>query len=379
MSEQLLPPDWNPRAAGDRVLAGLVNVSEPTVRGAHDAEFVIVGGRAFIVAEANDQRGGESADWPFIYCVLSVVDLATLRVESTIRFAHGEQLFDNATLPPGACFVPRIIALGPSRLRCYFASEQPGVRQAVTWYRDFDVRRMAFEPTIHPVKLKTPAGVQPMEPRWFHQAAAAEGFGRPPVDFGLYLFDSFKVFDGRTYIALNNYPGGQNALAVANEAMDTFEVLGHYNEPAALKLTESAVNRLPDGSWLAICRQEGGNRNYVFCTSRDGRRWTPGEHRACVPNGTSSKPTFDRFAGVYYLGWQEATTIAGVGRSVFNLDVSRDGVIWERKYRFETTKSFQYPTFHEYEGAIWLVVTHGDSDPSRKERIMFGRLESLGD
>ena len=69
------------------------------------------------------------------------------------------------------------------------------------------------------------------------------------------------------------------------------------------------------------------------------------------------------------------TQIDKVSRSVFNLDVSKDGKTWERKYRFETTKSFQYPTFVEANGQVWFCVTQGDSDPSRKERIMFGRLE----
>jgi hypothetical protein len=91
--------------------------------------------------------------------------------------------------------------------------------------------------------------------------------------------------------------------------------------------------------------------------------------------GAASKPTFDKFHGVYYLGWQERTQIDKVSRSVFNIDVSTDGKHWERKYRFETTKSFQYPTFVESNGQVWLSVTQGDSDPSRKERIMFGRLE----
>jgi hypothetical protein len=59
------------------------------------------------------------------------------------------------------------------------------------------------------------------------------------------------------------------------------------------------------------------------------------------------------------------------------VDISRDGRNWERKYRFETPQSFQYPAFHEHEGAIWLCVTQGDTDPSRKERIMFGKLEDL--
>ena len=97
-----------------------------------------------------------------------------------------------------------------------------------------------------------------------------------------------------------------------------------------------------------------------------------------MPNGANSKPTFDQFGGVYYLGWQEATKIQGVSRSVFNIDISRDGTAWERKYRFETPKSFQYPTFHEHQGVIWLCVTQGDKDASRKERILFGKLEDVG-
>jgi hypothetical protein len=95
-------------------------------------------------------------------------------------------------------------------------------------------------------------------------------------------------------------------------------------------------------------------------------------YRDFVARGDNSKPTFDRFGNLYYLGWQEKTRIEGVRRSVFNVDVSRDGRTWERKYRFETPESFQYPTFREHEGVIWLCVTQG-----RKERIMFGRLETL--
>jgi len=58
-------------------------------------------------------------------------------------------------------------------------------------------------------------------------------------------------------VAINNFPGKQNALAVVNEMLDTFEIVGHYNEPQTVQLSESAVNRLPDGSWMAICRQDG--------------------------------------------------------------------------------------------------------------------------
>ncbi|PIY39617.1 MAG: hypothetical protein COZ06_29360, partial [Armatimonadetes bacterium CG_4_10_14_3_um_filter_66_18] len=373
-AKALLPPGWDPKQAADEVLARLVRVTAPQVKGAHDADMALVGDRAYLVAEVNDEKPGEGAGWPFIYCAMSIVNLETLAVEQVIPFARGEQAFANETLPVGACFVPRIIRKDDRTLRCYFASEQPGVRQAQTWFRDFDLQQGAFADTIHRAKLKASLGTFDMQPQHFHADAAAHGFAKPPRDYGLYLFDSFKVFDGKTYVALNNYPGRQNALAVANDALDTFEVVGHYNEPQSLDLSESAVNRLPDGTWLAICRQEAGNRNYTFTTSRDGRTWTPNEHRDFVPNGTSSKPTFDCFGGVYYLGWQEATRINGVNRSVFNVDVSRDGKTWVRKYRFETEQSFQYPTFREHNGSIYVCVTQGDTDPSRKERIMFGKL-----
>ena len=83
------------------------------------------------------------------------------------------------------------------------------------------------------------------------------------------------------------------------------------------------MNRLPDGTWMAICRNDAGN--YHFTTSQDGKTWTVGEQMPFVPNGLNSKPTFDKFGGVYYLGWQENTRIHGCNRSVFNVDISRDG------------------------------------------------------
>jgi hypothetical protein len=371
----LLPPGWDARAAADRVLAGLARVTAPQVKGAHDAEMALVGGRAYIVAEVNDEKAGESAAWPGIYAALSVVDLETLAVERVIPFARGGQAFANETLPEGACFVPRVIQKDARTLRCFFASERPGRRQAQTWFIDFDIPTAAFAGTIHRAKLKTAAGVFDMQPQFFHADAAAQGFARKPVDFGLYLFDSFKTFGGETYVALKNYPGGQNALERVNDALDTFEVIGHYNGDGTLKLTESAVNRLPDGTWLAVCRQEGGTRNYVFAESRDGRTWTAGECRNVIRSGASSKPTFDRIGGLYWLGWQEDAGPDGVGRAVFNVEGSRDGVDWERRYRFVTDRSFQYPTFREHGGRVYVCVTQGDSDPSRKERIMFGRVE----
>ncbi|MCC9605186.1 glycoside hydrolase [Blastopirellula sp. JC732] len=372
---QLLAPDWNPKQAADQVMSRLVTVTAPQVKGAHDAELAIVERYAYIVAEVDDNSAGEAANRPEIYSTLSIVNLDTLKVEAVQPIAKGNQVFENETLSEGAVFVPRILPINDRTLRCYFASERPGVRQSQMWYRDFDVPTRTFAPTIHQVKIKTAAGTFPMQPQYLYQDAAAHGFKKQPRDFGLYLFDSFKKFDDRLYVALNNFAGKQNALAIVQDDFATFEVLGHYNEPQSQQLSESAVNRLPDGTWMAICRNDAGN--YRFTTSKDGIDWTEGRELPFVTGGANSKPTFDKFGDLYYLGWQDALKIDGVHRSVFNVDVSRDGVHWERKYRFETTKSFQYPTFREHDGAIWLTVTQGDDSPSRKERIMFGKLETL--
>jgi hypothetical protein len=126
---------------------------------------------------------------------------------------------------------------------------------------------------------------------------------------------------------------------------------------------------------MAICRNDGGN--YHFTTSKDGKTWSVGQTMPFVPNGLNSKPTFDKFGGVYYLGWQENTRVHDCNRSVFNVDISRDGRTWERKYRFESPHSFQYPTFHEHDGKIWLTVTQSDHGGS-SDRIMFGKLEHTG-
>lgn len=371
----LLPVDWDPKAAGDHVLDGLRNICLPSVKGAHDSDFLILDGKAYVVYMANDVRPGESPDWPFVHNALSIIDLASGQVTRTETFAASEMAYANTTLPAGACFVPRVIQRDERTLRCFFASEAPGTRQSQTWYRDFDLVRAAFDPCIHMAEIETDRGVFPMQPQHLHRHAAAKGFTRKPVLHGLYMIDSFKHFDGTVYAVLNNFPGGQNALATLNADRTRFTVLGDLFLPHEAKLTESAVNRLPDGTWLAISRQENRDQNYLFARSPDGRHWTAHEPWPLVANGTHSKPTLDCFDGVLHLGWQEVTRINGAFRSVFNIDVSRDGIEWRRKYRFETDKSFQYPVFREWLGAVYLTVTQGDGSDSRKERIMFGELE----
>jgi len=369
----LLPSNWDPALAGDIVMQRLVRVTAPQVKGAHDAEFVCVGDRAYIVEHDNDVIPGHGAG-AAMYCVLTVVNMKSLKVEKTHPMAKAGQAFADITLPDAQVFVPRIIRKDEHTLRTYFCS-QPAKEQAVTWYHDFDLRTQTFEDSIHKAKLKTAAGTFDMEPRHFHADAAALGFKRPGINQGLYIFDSFKEIDGKRYIALNNFPGKQNALAVLQDDFTTFEIIGHYNEPQSQQLSESAVNRLPDGTWMAIVRNDAGN--YHFTTSKDGKTWTVAEPKPFVPNGLNSKPTFDHFGGVYYLGWQENTKIQNCNRSVFNVDISRDGKTWQRKYRFESPHSFQYPTFHEHEGTLWLTVTQSDHGGTT-DRIMFGKLETVG-
>jgi hypothetical protein len=122
----LVPAGWDPALAGDHVMEKLITVTAPQVKGAHDAEMVMVGERAYIVAEVNDVREGESAGWPEIFATLSIVRLNPLELETVIPIAKGEQVFENETLPVGACFVPRILQKDAETLRCYFTSEDPG-------------------------------------------------------------------------------------------------------------------------------------------------------------------------------------------------------------------------------------------------------------
>lgn len=377
--EPLVPRGWDARRAGDAVMQRLIRVTAPEVKGAHDSALVVVGDRAYVVAEVSDKRAGESPGWPEVYSTLSVIDRKQMQLLKTIPFARGEQKFANETLPIGACFVPRVWPKDARTLRCYFHSQEPGKRMAQTWTIDFDTESMQFANRIERARLQTAAGTFDMNPQSFHDAGKAAGFKKGSADYGLYIIDAFKVIDGTTYAGMNNFATGQNALVIVKPDLATFEIVGQIIEPQSLKLTEVAIQKLPDGSWLSILRQEAGNKNYVFATSTDGKTWNPAEHRDVIPNGAASKPTLDKFGDVYYLGWQSKSKINGANRSVFNLEVSRDGKSWERKYRFETEQSFQYPTFYEHDGAIWLSVTQGDSSPSRKERIMFGKLENVGE
>ncbi len=374
---RLLPADWDPKAAADKVMAGLVNVCLPQVKGAHDADIALAGHKAYIVYEANDRKAGEGASWDFIYAALAIVDLNTMKLQRVLTIAESEQAFDNLTLEKGACFVPRIVQINADTLRCIFASEQPGERQSTTYYRDFDLATETFRNEIHVFEIETRHGVFPMQPKHFYKQAADEGHVWPEKGYGMYLVDGIKKLAGRRYTMINNYPGAQNALGLISETFDRVTVMGNLLKPTEGMFTEASVNVLPDGRWRAIARQNNRDKGVMFSESRDGKTWTEFEYRDDFPNGWSSKPSFDKFNNVYYLGWQDAARVDGVGRSIYNVDISKDGEHWTRKYRFETDKSFQYPVFREHNGKIYVAVTQGNSSDSRKERVMFGLLEEL--
>lgn len=231
----LLPPGWDPLEAGTEVMARLISVTAPHVKGAHDAEFELVGRHAYVVSTVNDVRPGHSAA-DFEYVAMSIVNLDTLEVEvASLPIARSEQAFENETLPAGQCWVPRIIRKGDDTLRVFFISQKRGSHCQV-WYRDFDLPSRTFANRIHRAKLETSLGTFDMQPKPFHACAAAHGFRRGPADHGLYVFDSFKEFDGVTYVAINSFPGRQNALATINDARDTFTIVGHMNEPEELAL-----------------------------------------------------------------------------------------------------------------------------------------------
>ena len=61
MTENILHSGWDPKEAADKVLKGLVKVTESQVKGAHDSHFCIVNGKAYIVYK---EKGG--AQYPYL-------------------------------------------------------------------------------------------------------------------------------------------------------------------------------------------------------------------------------------------------------------------------------------------------------------------------
>ena len=357
-----LPLSRSPREAGDRAMAGMLCVTAPSVKGAHDAQFVLADGKAYIVYEANDVKPGESALDENQYAALSVVDLASFSLERTAVFARKGQAFSNMTLERGNAFVPRVIRLDGETLRFFFAHVIPG-ESAYHYFIDYDLPSGRFCDRLGRLRLRAPEGEVPFGAAEYRRLFLADGHVCGDAPFGSYLFDLFET-DGTRYIALNNFVTGQNSLARFSPACDCVEIVGNIGGVApGEKTTESGIARLPGGGWMAILRNETGDKNYRFSYSPDGARWSPPVSKPFVQGGTNSKPVLFTRGRYTFMGWNEGS------RAVFHLACSADGRVWRTVASFYSATTFQYPTFAFYGGELYFCVTVG-----AKERICFGRL-----
>jgi hypothetical protein len=210
----------------------LSTVTAPQVKGAHDAEFVCVGERAYLVTEANDVKAGESAGWPFIYATMSIVNLKTLKLERCIDFAKSEQAFENETLPCRCSASCRASSKKtPARCAATFTSEDPASDSRRCGIRDFDVKRGEFMPMIHKAKLKTAAGTFDFQPQHFHADAAAQGFAKKASDSSFFIFDSFKRFDGKTTSRSTTSPASKTPSRSCMMIWRPLKCSVTYNEP----------------------------------------------------------------------------------------------------------------------------------------------------
>ena len=141
---KLVPANWNPKAAADKVIAGLIKVTAPEVKGAHGSKLTLIGDRAYVATLADNTTPGEKHDRDSVYSALSVVNLKTMTVEAFLTTAKSGQAFTNETLPRGACYASGTLLLNDHTLRCFFCSEQPGRGQSQMYYRDFDLRTQSL-------------------------------------------------------------------------------------------------------------------------------------------------------------------------------------------------------------------------------------------
>ena len=362
----------NPKVRARTIMNHMIRITHSDVRGAHDAQMVITQGKAYVVYIANNIQPGEDSVWPFVYCAMSIVDIITNQVLAVHTIAEGAQIFSNVQLKPGACFVPRVYQKDERTLRVFFTSMEPQKRETESWYRDFDIVSGTFDNAIYPLYLETDEGRTMLTPTLFHAGAKKLGFSRALKQDGPYLFDADKQIDGKRYAALNIYHGKLNALGVMNEEMDTIRILSYIINPLCEELSEAAVEKLPDGRWIAILRNDSSTQNYRFATSTDGMKWSDAEEWPVVQNGSNSKPLLYRYGNLYCLGWQEKPD-----RSRFNIDISKDFVHWKRFISFDDADfSLQYPSLCVWENDVYICCTHGVKG-TPKESIYFGRLCSL--
>lgn len=350
------------KSRGARIMNAAVVVSPDNQKGTHDAHFVIADGYAYIVYEANDNREGENAVWHDIYCSMSMVRLSDMKFVEALKISESEQAFANETLLPGATFVPRVMRKDEKTLRVFFASTDPGVRQELTYYRDFDIQAKTWSNEVGRLKMRTHDGaVRDFTPKEYYDHAIESGcrvaYER---DDGAYLFDIFDI-GGQMYIALNNFAAKQVSLATINTDLDCIDIVSHIADTSPeMQLSEQGIARLPGGEWMAIMRDDK-NMNYMFSRSTDGKKWSKPTYCDFVTTGCNSKPTLNVFGEHILMGWNDTS------RKRFRLQHSYDGKNWTDIVDFCADTSFQYPTFALHDGEIYYSATIGN-----KQKIIFG-------
>jgi hypothetical protein len=389
----------------DEVVSRMVCVSPKQAVGTHAAHMTIYNGKAYIVYDCNDLLRGESANWAFQYLRLSVVDIKTNKVEKTVKFTESGKQFKNIKIGVGSPVDPKIVVCGENRLRVFFAqyyqrdmltydadTKVTGIvkcpeYEAYIYYLDYDTKAQAFDDTLHLAKLKTDNGLVDFKSSTYRAWATAKGFDMPGDDeYNAVLLTSCEKIEGRYYaVIIQEGRVGADAVALLNDSMDTFEIVAHFPK-TDIRYTEVSVQKLPDKTWAAILRNEDPGHNYLFSTSADGKKWSEIKEIPEITTGTNSKPLFSEANGQYYLGWQELPENRNYVRKLtpldwpdrqagdrqdFNIEVSADGVNWERKYSFHAPGcSFQYPFIYPYEGKVYICATR-----RFKEYITFGLLE----
>ena len=365
----------NATEKGDRALKNAIVISGENMKGVHDAQFVIAGGKAYVVYEANDIRANENPFWDFIYCAMSVVDLKTRSVERIYKISYSEQKFENMTLEKGCTFVPRIIKLNDETLRVFFTSESPNSRPSHCYYMDFDVKKGEFSNKINLFYLKTKDGIGEFNNKTLLDAALSSGIpardvSAPFLNCCTFIFDIFYS-DDMPMAIVNAFWTGINALAKWADDFSYLEIIGFIGEHSdRFKTTESNAVKTPSGEWLAILREET-KFNYVFSESPDGVNWSKVHYSPLITNGASSKPILRKLGDRYYLGYNYSNDRnPTVMRNNFRLLRSDDCESWEEYYDFRSATTFQYPTFELCGDTIYFVASQGD-----KEQIIFGNLE----
>ena len=251
------------------------------------------------------------------------------------------------------------------------------------YYLDYDVKSGTFDENVYRMKLLTPEGKVDFTPKAYYDLAIAAGIECFEADNSAFIFDIME-YDGKTYVALNNFAGKQNALGMLSDTLDCISVIGHFGVGnSKVQLSESGIMRKNDGTWMSIIRNDktttnttygggtttgtnAGTFEYYFSYSADGVNWsTPRTEDFCA-GGTNSKPTLNNFAGTYFMGWNTYSTNIW-SRTIFNFDYSVDGENWTRLYKFSPSTSFQYPEFFMYDNEIYF--TTGD-----RAKIYFGKL-----